>query len=446
MENLRDWRGEATILPPRLKYEIQSALNGPIRCSWCDIPVTRVWRCGNRGSVASVLIEKPACGNFLPILDGGFSLQYSPLMEYREGKGMVLFCQMDVTGRTEADPAAERLVRNIVDLRVRLGNRPRSGRPCTWAIRPARPIWRKPAYRPGSYEGGKLSADQVLIVGPGAGTSLPPMPRPIGDVAQGRRTPAGHRTRSGGRQPLLVPSVTMKKAEHIAAYFEPFGRPRRWRASGRRTCITAIRRISRLIAGGAAVVGDGMLATADSGNVVFCQLVPWQCDYSKEQHNVKQTFRRTSFLVTRLLGNMGVEGSTPVLARFSSPVRGAKAEKRWLDGLYLDQPEEWDNPYRFFRWWKKVRHRTARSCCAAHVPTLGVGTWAGVPPTAACRVPTSDTADGLSTGIPNTFAPLSLTPVLTADRLAPFVSWRSCRAGRAAVFATSARIAENYYK
>ena len=36
-------------------------------------------------------------------------------MEYREGKGMVLFCQMDVTGRTETDPAAERLARNIIN-------------------------------------------------------------------------------------------------------------------------------------------------------------------------------------------------------------------------------------------------------------------------------------------------------------------------------------------
>ena len=34
-------------------------------------------------------------------------------MEYREGAGMVLFCQTDVTGRTESDPAAEALARNI---------------------------------------------------------------------------------------------------------------------------------------------------------------------------------------------------------------------------------------------------------------------------------------------------------------------------------------------
>src|SRR5947208_4338351 len=81
---------------------------------WCGIDVTRIWRCGCRGSVASVLIEKPARGDFLPILDGGYSLQYSPLLEFREGSGVMIFCQLDVTGRTEADPAAERIGANLL--------------------------------------------------------------------------------------------------------------------------------------------------------------------------------------------------------------------------------------------------------------------------------------------------------------------------------------------
>src|SRR5262249_41599937 len=81
---------------------------------WCGIEVPRAWRCGCRGNVASVLIEKPARGDFLPVLDGGYALQYSPLLEYREGRGMVLFCQADVTGRTQDDPAAEALAGNVV--------------------------------------------------------------------------------------------------------------------------------------------------------------------------------------------------------------------------------------------------------------------------------------------------------------------------------------------
>jgi len=47
---------------------------------------------------------------------------------------------------------------------------------------------------------------------------------------------------------------------------------------------------------------------------------------------------------------MGVSASTPILARFRSPVERAASEQRWLTGLYLDEPEEWDDPYRFFRW------------------------------------------------------------------------------------------------
>jgi hypothetical protein len=32
------------------------------------------------------------------------------------------------------------------------------------------------------------------------------------------------------------------------------------------------------------------------------------------------------------------------------PVLDTEPETRWLSGLYLDVPEEWDDPYRFFRW------------------------------------------------------------------------------------------------
>jgi hypothetical protein len=52
--------------------------------------------------------------------------------------------------------------------------------------------------------------------------------------------------------------------------------------------------------------------------------------------------------MTRLLGNMGAGGQTPLLTRFSTAV--AQGEQRWLKGYYLDVPEDWDDPYRFFRW------------------------------------------------------------------------------------------------
>ena len=84
-------------------------------------------------------------------------------------------------------------------------------------------------------------------------------------------------------------------------------------------------------------------------NVVFCQLAPWQFDYNK-LYNLKRTFRRTSYLLTRLLANMGAAGETPLLERFGTPVDVFRAEKRYLKGLYMDVSQEWDDPYRFFRW------------------------------------------------------------------------------------------------
>jgi hypothetical protein len=41
---------------------------------------------------------------------------------------------------------------------------------------------------------------------------------------------------------------------------------------------------------------------------------------SEEQYNLRKTYRRSSFLLTRSLANMGVAGSTPLLSRFATPV------------------------------------------------------------------------------------------------------------------------------
>ncbi len=104
-----------------------------------------------------------------------------------------------------------------------------------------------------------------------------------------------------------------------------------------------------LITAGAITVGDGVLGVAENANLVFCQLVPWQFDYEK-QYNLKRTYRRASFAIARLVANAGVAAPTPLLERVSSPLSSNKPEARWLNGLYIDKPEEWDDPYRFFCW------------------------------------------------------------------------------------------------
>lgn len=346
-EHLRDWRGEATIVPPRLNYEMRPRYGSTVK--WCDIPVTRLWRCGNRGNVATVLIEKPARGDFLPILDGGYSLQYSPLMEYREGKGLILFCQLDVTGRTENDQAAKMLTRNILNY------------VSTWQPAPEKKIMYvgEPAGRqhfesaglsPSSYNRENLSSGHVLIVGPGAEQNLSK-----DDAVIARWLKNGGNLLAIGldekqANAFLPIKVHMKEQEHISACFEPSGFNSRLAGVGPADVHNREPRKLSLVSAGAEIIGDGVLAMTKDLNIVFCQLVPWQFD-RKEPQNTKRTFRRTSCLVTRLLANMGVSGTTPLLEYFHNSVDTSKAdEKRWLNSFYLDVPQEWDDPYRFFRW------------------------------------------------------------------------------------------------
>jgi hypothetical protein len=344
--HLHDWRGEATLLPPRLTYTSRPRYGPTVQ--WCGIDVPRAWRCGCRGNVASVLIEKPACGDFLPLVDGGYAMQYSPLLEYREGRGLVLFCQMDVTGRTESDPAADTLVRNLLSYVSAWKPSPRRK-----AVYVGDPAGRKHLEASGlslvPYAREALTGETVLIVGPGGGKQLAGDAPAIAAWLKG----GGHLLALGldaaDAAAVLPFKPEMKKGEHIAAYFEAPGKSSLLAGVGPADVHNRDPRELPLVSGGAVVLGDGVLAQAENVHVVFCQLTPWQFAPSGPM-NLKRTFRSSSRLVSRLAANMGVASAPPILVRFRRPVDQSGAEKRWLDGLYLDIPEEWDDPYRFFRW------------------------------------------------------------------------------------------------
>jgi beta-galactosidase len=344
-QHLRDWRGAATLLEPRLKYTMRPRYGPTVK--WCGIEVPRAWRCGNRGNVASVLIEKPARGDFLPVLDGGYALQYSPLLEFREGKGLVLFCQTDVTGRTETDPAAETLASNVV--RYASNWKPTPRRRALYAGEAAGKKHLEAAgLSLSDYTKDKLDDGHMLIAGPGGGKELAGDARAIAGwikEASGRVLALGLEGAEAGA--FLPFEFETKKGEHIAAYFEPPSILSGLAGVGPADVHNRDPREVPLVSGGVGVVGNGVAASVDNGNVVFCQLVPWQFD-PKKSMNLKRTFRRVSYLVARLAANLGATAATPLLARFGSPAKAG--ERRWLDGLYLDVPEEWDDPYRFFRW------------------------------------------------------------------------------------------------
>jgi len=239
------------------------------------------------------------------------------LLEYREGRGMVLFCQMDLTGRTEMEPAAETLLRNLL------------GYVSAWKPTPRRKA---------SYTGDPRGKAWFESVG---------IPVADGEVRIFERD--GGLIFIGPRTNELPIKVTVKQAEHIATFFEP---------AGVNSLLAGISPADvqnhdpcrvPLVVSGAPVVGNGVLACAENEQAVFCQLEPWQFAGS-EQPNLRRTYRRVAFLVARLLANLGVASDEPLLDRFQRPVAAGQPEQRWREGFYVDQPEEWDDPYRFFRW------------------------------------------------------------------------------------------------
>ena len=102
-EDFSNWRGAADSVPAY----VLSAENSP------HYPRSK-WKCGNGGIVSGNVIRKPSYGNFRTIVDCGFNLMFASLMELRREHGIVLFCQLDVTNRYLKDPAATRVVDNLL--------------------------------------------------------------------------------------------------------------------------------------------------------------------------------------------------------------------------------------------------------------------------------------------------------------------------------------------
>ena len=285
-QHLRDWQGEATLVPPRREYELDDVLGPTIVRSGIKVP--RAWRVGNRGNVASVIIEKPAAGDFLSIVDGGFGLQYSALMEYREGAGAIVFCQMDVTGRSAEDPAASRLFANLLTHVAAIEAAP--SRPVAYSGDAAGLRHLQSAGHDVLGYAAVHPEGHVLVLGPGSVTNLPGARALEGWLEYGGRVLAmGVGADELAR--LLTDPVESRHSEHVAAAFDapPAASPFAGIGPGE----THIRepRALDLIAGDEAFAGGLLAAYGD--RVVLCQVSPWQFDY-EGQFNLKMPFRRTS--------------------------------------------------------------------------------------------------------------------------------------------------------
>jgi beta-galactosidase len=343
-ELLRDWRGNATLVEA---YPAQGGFHKRYPTTdWCGFTNTRTWQWGNYGCVASVVIEKPQRGNWSFPLDCEFDLQYAPLLEWlAPGGGRVIFSQLDLTGRDASDPAAERLLANLLAYA-------QSAPAVKWVnanVVGAKEGWLATTGRDAATAQETLhteDASRPLVVMSGA------------DPDTTKAAAAKARTiicvgLEGDALSRILPFPV--KTEPRAVTHTLIGRPTggalaglgdgefHWR--GWMTVPAIVSAPPEL-----KVAGTGIFAEGSVGGqqVVLVQFTPEQFDW-KEKPCLKLSKRRAIISLARILTNCGVCLSAPVTERLAAPPAQA-GERRWLDSFYLDEPATLDDPYRYERW------------------------------------------------------------------------------------------------
>ncbi len=289
---IRDWRGSSTLTPP--SFETPALEITDPTWNWNGFSNTRVWRAGNRCNVNSVLLEKPCVGDFLPLYHGGFDLQYATALLWNQ---RVLLSQFDISDRTESDPEAIELLRTMLLKLDRI-----------------QPTASQKTYYAGDSRGKELLEqlgirfspapttlpdNGVLVIGPNAeltGVSEA-VERGLSVLALGldkteleKHFPGKFQSNSGKFFSDYATGLTSEPEFAGISNAELH-----WRTE---LTMTAFDKDS---VGGQALG----IVRLGKGRIVATQITPWMFD--ENEMAFRTTRRRTQFLASRLLHNLGVE-------------------------------------------------------------------------------------------------------------------------------------------
>ena len=114
-----EWRGESRHLPGYQSWcepwapKVTDSL-GDKHGQYNSFGQRRFWHWSNKGMLATFCYEKPQFGNFRCLLQNGFDLLYAPLIEYYQGRGKVVFSQLDLVDHYGVDPVATLLLERLI--------------------------------------------------------------------------------------------------------------------------------------------------------------------------------------------------------------------------------------------------------------------------------------------------------------------------------------------
>lgn len=128
-----------------------------------------------------------------------------------------------MTGRSDSDPAAQTLAGSVVSYAYHW--KPAASRKALYVGDSAGKRHLEFSGIPAaSYEGGQLTPDQVLVVGPGGGQPLAKSAAAVAEFVKAGGNLLALGLDQQEANAFLPFKVGMKKAEHIAAFFAPAGK------------------------------------------------------------------------------------------------------------------------------------------------------------------------------------------------------------------------------
>ncbi|MBR0460354.1 MAG: hypothetical protein IJJ26_14065 [Victivallales bacterium] len=349
------WRGASSSLPPF--WELPDISPAP-PYSWCGFEVKHTWRAGNRGIVSHILPEKPSKGNWLPLYQGGFDLQYAPLLYFTEGKVQILLCQLEVFNRVEVDSQLQ--PNDLVDDQQALETLAKA----IEFLDQAKPVETHRVWRVGADALAAQLTASGIVSSPLDSSQVKP-----GDVivlTRGADIPANLRALVESGVNVLCCGMTAAELEKVAGvktvhgtYFTDYVENLRaeplFRGIGNSELhVRYPQEFDGFPEGSAGGVSLNCVRIG-KGAIVMMQLPPWTWD--RQFFAVRTTCRRADFTLMRLLANLGATFQTNFCERFAacnveeSPTDVANGWQICFDPDNKGLEEKWaQNPLRAKGW------------------------------------------------------------------------------------------------
>ncbi|HVR87464.1 MAG TPA: glycoside hydrolase family 2 TIM barrel-domain containing protein [Planctomycetota bacterium] len=327
--DLSDWAGESSLVDAHPHSPVQDP-------RWRSPKYGFHW--GNRGVVTSAALEKPHRSGWRPILECGFDLAYSPLLELDYGpQGRLLVCTLDLEDHVPLDPAAALLAKNLLRYSASAPSLPRAKRTILVGDEQDRKVLEDLGVLFQGAEGLDPDADLAIL-----GRQVKCSDVQVQEfLTKGRKMLFLPRSTS---DPEIGLKLKEEKAFRGSLNVPPWPECQglspsdlHWRTEGPAWVLDV----------GFETGADGLLGLLrkGAGVALFCQIDPDRLEVDQKQYFRITRWRETRALA-QILGNLG--------ARFRGDQDAVSLTKPPA-GLYhpdyhATDPKNSDDPYLYFRW------------------------------------------------------------------------------------------------